>query len=360
MSVTTHQTGLTKAASSSRNIVKFSVIGLILFLAARMAFWAFVDYWKATHPPAPPPPTVGFGVLPPLRFPEQNQNATKEYVLETPTGRFPEFSDRAAVFFMPKAAPSLLDHERALQLAAKLDFIFPPDVIDNRTYRFTLTEPLVATLDLDIQDLTMNLQTDFLNRPDLLLQTQTLTKFDAISAVKKYLTTAGTLTPDMATSSGEVTYLKSAGGDVIPAQVAADAQYIEVNLNRPPIIGKYKPYTSQGYKGVIQAIVAPIEGKTDTIVSLRNAYYPIDESFFHTYPLRPVREAWNALQNGDGFIAQGGQIEKAVIRDISLGYYEDLEGQMYLQPVYVFSGDNGFLAYVPALSPQYTAIEVEY
>lgn len=360
MTVTTHQTGLTKAAASSRNLIKVAVIGLVLFLAARMAFWAFVDYWKATHPPAPPPPTVGFGVLPPINFPEQTQVATQEFVLETATGKFPEFSDRAAVFVMPKPAPSLLDHERALQLAAQLDFIFPPTVIDDRTYRFTLTEPLVATLDLDIQDLTLNLQTDFLNRPDLLLQTQTLSKFDAVSAVKKYLTAAGTLTPDLATSSGEVTYLKSAGGEVIPAAVAADAQYIEVNLNRPPIIGKYKLYTSEGDHGVIRAVVAPIRGKTDTIVSLRNAYHPIDESFFHTYPLRSIREAWNALQNGDGFIAQGGQLEKAVIRDISLGYYEDLKGQIYLQPVYVFSGDNGFLAYVPALSSQFTAVEVEY
>jgi len=360
MSVTTHQTGLTRAASSSRNIVKFAVIGLILFLAARMAFWAFVDYWKATHPPAPPPPTVGFGVLPPLAFPEQGQIATKQYVLETPNGRFPEFSDRAAVFFMPKTAPSLLNHEKALQLATKLGYVFPPATVDERTYRFTLTEPLVSTLDLDIQDLTMTLQTDYLNRPDLLLKTESLTKFDAISSVKKYLTTAGTLTPDVATSAGEVIYLKSSGGEVTSAAVAADAQYVEVNLNRPPVIGKYKLYTSEGDKGVIRAVVAPLKGMTDTIVYLRNAYHPIDESFFHTYPLRPVREAWNALQNGDGFIAQGAQLEKAVIRDVTLGYYEDLEGQMYLQPIYVFSGDNGFLAFVPALSSQFTAIEVEY
>lgn len=360
MPVTTHQTGLTKAAASSRNIIKFSVIGLVLFLVARMAFWAFVDYWKATHPPAPPPPTVGFGVLPPLKFPNTTQVATQEYVLETATGRFPDFSDRAAVFFMPKSAPSLLDHEKALQLAANLDFVFPPTVIDDRTYRFTLTEPLVSTLDLDIQDLTMNLQTDFLNRPDLLLQSQSLTKFDAISAVKKYLTTAGTLTPDLATSSGEVSFLKSAGGEIVPASVASDANFIEVNLNRPPVIGKYRLYTSEGDKGVVRAIVAPLKGKTDNIVSLRNAYHPIDESFFHTYPLRPIREAWNALQNGEGYIAQGQLLEKAVIRDITLGYYEDLKGQMYLQPIYVFAGDNGFLAYIPALSPQYTAVEVEY
>lgn len=358
MATKTSETALTRTAHISRKGIKYVVLGLILFLAARMAVNAFVTYWKATHPAPPPPPTVGFGVLPKIRFPEADDAQPKEYVLETANGTFPTFSDRAVVFLMPKNPPNLLDHQNALKKAAGLGFVFEPAILDERTYRFTLTDPLISTLDLDIQDGTFLLQTDYSNRPDLLLKTSPPTKFDAVSSVKKFLTSAGALTPDVATSSGDVRYLKSEGVELVPAVAPSDAQFVEVNLNRPPILAKYPAYTSEGKTGVIKAILVPLQGRSDTIAYLRNAYYPIDEQLIHTYPLRPIREAWNALQNGDGYIASGKNQEKAVIREVSLGYYEDLEGQMYLQPVYVFSGDNNFIAYVPAITAQYQANQV--
>jgi hypothetical protein len=36
-----------------------------------------------------------------------------------------------------------------------------------------------------------------------------------------------------------------------------------------------------------------------------------------------------------------------------LGYYDPDIYQKYLQPVYVFLGNNGFVAYVPAIKEEY-------
>lgn len=351
----TSETALTRTAKASRKTIKVVVLGFVLFIALRFAINSFASLWRSLNPPPPPPPTVGYGVLPAIHFPEvpASQQLPTEYQLETPTGTFPQFSDRAVVYLMPKNPPSLLDHEHALQTAAQLGFIFEPTILNSRTYRFTITDPLVTTLDLDLQEGTYLLQSDYLNRPDLLLQTEVPTKFDAVSEVKKFLSLSDSLPESVATVSGEVAYLKASGTSLVTAVSPSDAQYVEVNLNRPPVVGKYSMYTAEGEKGSIRAILAPLKGKKDNIVFMQNAFNPIDESRFETYPIRPVRDAWNALQNGGGFIPPSVSAQKVVVRSVELGYFEDLEGQEYLQPIYVFKGDNGFIGYVPALSSAY-------
>jgi len=36
-----------------------------------------------------------------------------------------------------------------------------------------------------------------------------------------------------------------------------------------------------------------------------------------------------------------------------LGYFDDFQFQPYLQPIYVFAGDDDFLGYVPAISSEF-------
>ena len=44
----------------------------------------------------------------------------------------------------------------------------------------------------------------------------------------------------------------------------------------------------------------------------------------------------------------------ATVRTVTLAYYDSLDPQNYLQPVFVFEGDDGFLAYVPAVALPWT------
>src|SRR5574340_1297386 len=115
---------LTQVAYVSRQAVKFGLIFLVLFMVGRTFLSAFSAYWIATHPAPPPPPTVGFGLLPPIKFPGKSQaDKPSTYQMETATGNWPQFSDRAKVFLMVKSAPSLLDDDRAKAIAASFDFV---------------------------------------------------------------------------------------------------------------------------------------------------------------------------------------------------------------------------------------------
>lgn len=345
---------LTSVTEFSRKALKVGGLSILAFLFLRFAFNSFVAYWKATHPPAPPPPTVGFGILPAPVFPnDDSRQKPQQYVLETRDGRLPEFSDRAKVFLMPKKAVSLFDHEDALRIAANYNFIFEPQIVDDRTYRWQKTNPLLTTLELDLQEHVFTYQTDFMNRPDLLLNKQNLTRFDATQQAKSFLNKADLLYDDVATSSGKITYLKAVGAELLPAVTPSDADFVQVDIQRTPIDETYQAYTQKGEEGVIHAIIGSLKGLDNSIVRMRYSYYPIDYAQFHTYPLRSTKAAWNILQSGEGYIASPSSPKQATIREISLGYYDDINGQPYLQPIYIFSGDDNFLGFVSAIDSKY-------
>ncbi len=344
---------LTQAKTVSKNALLFGSLGLVAFLVFWFASGAFIRYWVATHPAPPPPPTVGFGVLPAPKFPVNPDSAKpKKYVLETPTGRLPEFSDRASVFFMPKNSPGLLDAEEAKQFIAKYDFTGEPELLDSRTYRWQKTQPLFTTIDYDVQDQVFSYKSDFSSRPELLLESELPTKFDAISEVKSFISKAIRLQPEIATASGSFAFVKSVGADLVPAVSVSDADFVTVDIDRTPIDGQFKTYTDRDGKGVIHALVGNIKN-AEKILQLDFYYYPIDYSVIHTYPLRPIKQAWDLFQGGEGYISHPVSSDQATIREVSLGYYDSTEPQMYLQPIYVFSGDDGFLGFVPALDPNY-------
>ena len=61
-------------------------------------------------------------------------------------------------------------------------------------------------------------------------------------------------------------------------------------------------------------------------------------------------QAWEELKAGEGLVASEHQArEEIVVRRITLGFFDSLEAQTFLQPVYVFEGDNNFVGYVAAV-----------
>ena len=178
-------------------------------------------------------------------------------------------------------------------------------------------------------------------------------EFEAIDRVKKFLTDGGLLPKDVATSSGKITFHKSLGGELSQAISLSDADFIQVDLNRLVIDNLYKIYTPGGEKGVVSAMVSGAYGANNSIVEIDYFYHAVDYSVFETYPLRGVRSAWKMVQSGEAYIASGQDLDRAVIRSIELAYYDDFDYQPFLQAIYVFKGDNNFLAFVSAIHPSY-------
>ncbi len=345
---------LTNINYFGRLFVKYGLAFLVFLMVGRVLWNAFVNYWKATHPDPPPPPTVGFGILPNLKLPmQEDSDKPKSYSLEMVYG-LKEINDRAKVFLITKSSANLLADERVKKIASTYGFISTPEVISEEIYRFTKNTPLEMGLEINSVDFTFSLQSNFLSRPDLLTTMGTLPEeFEAVERVKKFISSADLMGADLATASGKVTFLKSIGGELKSAFSLSEANFLQVDLNRNPIDQTYKIYTDQGEKGIISAKIASAFSGNNSIVEMDYAYRQVDYLNFETYPLRSVKSAWNLVQAGDAYIINGKNLEEAVIREVELAYYDSFDEQKYLQPIYIFKGDNNVMAFVPAINANY-------
>jgi len=332
----------------------------VVMIVGRMLLTAAINFWRSINPPPLPPPTVGFGVLPKIEFPTQTEaDRPKSYRLETALGsRLPELdTDRAKVFLAPLSEPSLLADQEVKRIAATYGFIFQPELLDSRTYRWTKVGSLNSSLEIDLQTKNFSLKTNYLSKPELVTGGNRLPEeFEAVRRVKSFLDRADLLPVDVATSAGEVVFLKSLGGQLETAFSLSDADFLQINLDRGAVDDRYQMYSTNPKQGVISAVFSGVLSGQESIVDVEYHYRPVDYTQVETYPLRSTKSAWQVLQAGEGYVAYKGTSDQAVVRQVELGYYEDwLYEQEYLQPIYVFIGDNDFVGYVQAVDPQYVS-----
>ncbi|MBU0579419.1 hypothetical protein KKE34_02650 [Patescibacteria group bacterium] len=345
---------LTEATHFGRLFIKYGGIMLAVLIVGRIFLRSSIAFWRAMNPPPPPPPTVGFGRLPTINFPEKtDKDKPESYTLETPTGTTPGFGDRAKVFLMLRSTPSLLSDQRAKQIASSYNFIFEPEVIGANIYRWRKSQPLEMQLEMDIFNHHFEISSNYLSLPELLANSNLPDDFEAVQRVKNFLKTTNLLPSDVASAAGEIVYLKSLGGELKQAVSFSDADFLQVDLNRFPINGIHRMFGPNGYEGAIHAIISGALSGSSSIVSLDYTYQAVDYQQYETYPIRSSQQAWKILQSGEAYIADLGSQPAVIIRKVMLGYFDSKEEQNYLQPIYVFEGDDGFLGYVSAISPEY-------
>ena len=345
---------LTNVTYIGRLMVKYGLVALVVLIVGRFFLTSLWNFWQALNPPPPPPPSVGFGLLPTVEFPSQlSGDKPGRYSLETKTGTLPGFGDRAKVFLMPESGSSLLNDQETRQVASVFGFVFEPEILTARTYRFVKTQPLNSYLEIDIQDKTFSLKSNYSSHPELFTAASMPDVGTVVKSLKSYLASAQLLTSDLATVSGEVVYLKSVGDKFETAVSLSEADFARVDLLRTPIDGQFQSYTPTGGQGTISAITSSYYEGPSSILEMSYNHHPVDYSHFETYPLRSSQSAWQVLQAGEAYIAGGRNLDQAVVRHIFLGYFDSFESQPFYQPIYVFSGDNGFLGYVSAVDPKY-------
>ena len=337
---------LTRAAAIMRNVIKFGGILLVFLMVGRVLLSAFIAFWEATHPEPPPPPSQGFGPLPRIIFPTQ-QNRPTSYKLETVDGSTPFISDRAKVYFMPSVQPNIKALDRAKEKALQLGYKFEPQPIDSRRYRWTNTTPIVSTLEMDILTGTFTITTNWASYPELLVKTTPANADQSISRVRNILISSGFVAKDFDKGVATTKFLKAIGGQFQEVSAAIDADFVQVDLFRPLIDEKYGAVTARGKEGPVHAVITP----SGTILEMRMHVFPVEYLPEETYPIRSTADAWRLLSNGEGYVAQKGELDTATVRNIYMAYYEPDTEQPYYQPVYVFEGDKGFLGMVEAIDP---------
>lgn len=347
---------LTETAYHTRRAINWAILALIAYIVLRIFFSIASAVWLAVFPPKPPPPTHAFGKLPALRFPTpaSSPSAQLTFRLETIEGAVPQASDAAAVYFMPKAAANLLAITRAQDFATRLGLSSVPIQESKNLYRFEDPEFALRRLRYDIVSNNFILRYAFEQDAGLFTQRNLPLVNAAIAEARSMLQTFDLYKEDLAQGTVKESFLRLQGAQFITTTSLSAADALRISFFRSPL-GDTPIVTPNPDEGPVVFVFSGSGESKKRILQFAYTYWPIDLSNSATYSLKTSDQAWQELQQGGGYVARyPTTATAAVVRNARLAYYDSYEPQTYLQPVFVFEGDEGFVAYVPAVSSEWT------
>ena len=175
----------------------------------------------------------------------------------------------------------------------------------------------------------------------------------ALDRIYNLLSRVELLPQDIKEGTFTVQYLKADKDQIVSAVSLSQAHFVRVNLYRKSVdeVEVVSPRTD---RGPISGILALQREDDRQFVNLDYNYFPVELETNAVYPLISVAEAWKRMQNGGGYVVSvKPTVATVTVRDIALAYYDAEDPQQFMQPVYVFKGDDDFVGYVPALLDQW-------
>lgn len=349
---------LTETAYYARRAINWSIIAVIGYIILRI-FWSIVlTLYVAIFPPKAPPPNHAFGKLPALKFPAPPASPSGQLIfqLQTIEGTVPHASASANVYFMPKSGSNLLALSTAQNFAKRLGFVTTPiPQQDNKNvYRFDDQTTPLRHLWYDIVSSNFTLQYSFEQDAALFLERNLPSAQSAQGEARNLLQTYALFPSDFTGGDVVVSFYKVNGNNLIPVGSQSQADAVRVDFFRPSIAST-KVITSVPGAGPISIVLSGSRNSKKRVLSFTYTYWRIDYQTSATYALKLSSQAWQELQSGNGYIVRypkKGLV--ATVRNVYLAYYDSFEPQTYLQPIFVFEGDDGFLAYVPAVAGEWT------
>jgi hypothetical protein len=345
---------LTETAYYTRRSINWLILAIICYFILRIFWSVFVVVWLTIFPPKPPPPNHRFGKLPALSFPKQaTPSAGLTFQLQSIEGSVPRASESATVYFMPKSAPNLLALSRTQDFAERLGFDPTPVAETRNIYRFNDPDYPLRTLRYDIVSNNFIVRYDFAQDTGIFVNANLPLDDVAKAESKSILQTYRLYSDDLIHGSTRITYLKLSGDRFTKTTSQSKSDAIRIDYFRADISGMHL-FTPDPDQGPVSFVYSGSNNAKKKMLQFAYTYWPIDTQTTGTYALKTSSQAWSELQSGTGFIARYPSTgSSAIVRQVYLGYYDNFDPQSYLQPVFVFEGDFGFMSFVPAVSPEW-------
>jgi hypothetical protein len=348
---------LTHTSTISRKAIRYGIYAIIFLIIARFTVRSGIAIFRFFFPPSPPKPTIDFGTLPSIPFPEKEVPDNLNFTLETPDGKLPNLPSQTEIFFMPPIASNIRALEVAKNKANSLGF--NPNgkpVVENvkNVYLFQ-KEGSPATLTMNIISGIFSISYDINANPKVLTGIPPAPEV-AISKARSYLGNSGYLTEDLKDAPTTFEFLRVEGGKFTPTISLSEANLIKVNLFRINLghdneIPSVTPSMPESNVWFIYSGFGDSE-----IVASEYHHFPLDLEKSSTYPLITADLAWEELKNGNAYIANLGENEtkQITVRRVYLAYYDAGVYTEFYQPVVVFENpETQFYAYVPAITGEY-------
>lgn len=341
---------LTEVAGVSRKGIKWGILILVVLMLIPSAWKAVRAIYSRLNPPPPPPPTVRYGKLPKLGFPSRQEQATPEFKLETIGGGLPaDLANQGKVYLVSINRSRLFAEDRARDKARRLGFTSEFIRMDDQIYRFVhQTQPAEMVVNSISGGFSYRL--DWTQNRAVYTTHSVPVGGQAVAEAKGWLNQLGLLPGELSEGTGTFNYLVATGSAMVPTELFYEANFTRVDLYRAAK-DDLRIMTSGGDTSPVSIIFSGLAAP-ERVVAANYQFSEVQDTEFSTYPLKSVTQAWEEMQKGNGYLAKrAGQ--SVIVRKVGLAYYESNDPQGFLQPVYVFEGDAGFIGYVQAVSDEY-------
>ena len=349
---------LTEISIIFRKLIIWLSLGIIVFIFLRLLFIIAINSWKASHPIRIPPPKMEFGKLPNPKFSQvATSSSGLRFTLENIEGvpvvdKPQEGTASSKVYSMPKKSPTFLSADRSNKFAVKLGFTNEPQVSNSTIYNYTDPLEPLRTLSVDSINLNFILKYRWENNPIVVSNGRLDSKDQALNEIKSFIQYNNLFDDSIALGkkNPELLTYNQLTNSFLPSTSVSTANVIKVNYFRNDLDGLkiLPPAFNHSYNYVIYTRSTNTNSQ---VLEVSYKFWPIDFDNFGTYPIKSAISAWQDLIDGYATVVNLGNNspQNIVIRHIYLAYYDSEDPQPYLQPIYVFEGDNDFVAFLPAV-----------
>ena len=296
-------------------------------------------------PKPPPPPAQAFGPLPPIDFPAKGSQGIN-FNINTVDGQLPVLPDRVNIYTIQTAEPNLLALENAKNTLDSANFVSNQVKKSSTLYQWTQAKTGVI-IEYDITTKNFSISSNYLYNPALssssLLPDEENIKDDVLG----FLQTVQAETNSLDLEKTKVEYLENNNGTLIAAQNLGSAKYARVTFQNSVIDDIPIVYDSPTESNVMFVVSYPPSGFQ--ILEGRFYNHKINPEEKSDYPIKSSEQAFADLTNGNAYIINPQNLTQVDITNVELRYYLSNKNSGFLLPVIIFTGVNGFYAYVDAI-----------
>lgn len=295
-----------------------------------------------------------FGKLPKLEFLNKiDYPSEANFTIDNIEGKPTTASESAQIYYLKNNLTRFGYISKITQMAKVVGF--DPELTSyNLEGNIAYFEDQTGKFEVDIADFNFKYEYNWKNEPDLINTSNVSDENTILENAKQFLRVMGTYPEELAQGRTNIIYLRfdplNQEFEVVedPDQAnAAEVDFFRPDLDQFPAVSP-NYYNSQNYVTLI------FQQGRSKVIRAQISFWEKVESESCYYPIKTGEEAWNDLQQKRGAIVSAGSgTTDIVIKKMFLGYYDPGQYQEYLQPVYVFLGDEGFVGYVPAVREGY-------
>lgn len=334
---------LTEAALFSKKSFNYLIIALAALLALFILIRIASSLKDKLFPPSPIPATVAFDKLPKPDLTEGIKPASDLiYKIETISGELPNLPLSAKVFKAETADVSFGDPERTKSKVVSIGFTNEPVEISDGRAKFIDSKNQSRQIIIETVGGNFTLINNYLSDPQL--NTSHPTSQDAaVQMVHGFFGIFGLDASQFPSEKAEVINYTLSGKSLKEAESFASVNLMRIILNRADL-DKIPVINANSENPRVWAMVSDRE-----VLEAKLSILPLKIHKFAIYPLKGVDKAFQEIKGGKAFLNRELDDKIFPIREVTLGYVETEKFQQYLQPFYLFKGENGQIVYIGAV-----------